>query len=211
MVQPKSIKDLRNRQKTLRRDYGVNERVTFSKVVLKMSADEIRERRKHLRTTYGFTESEQRFIARQKPNFLLYDREKDTGIQALSELLTEQFGFKTELLRTLVLKNPSILSKSKGQIKFFFDYLKRTKQISEDTTMKMIFDVPALLNVDIAVKSKEVEELFGIYHKITPKEVNSIFLDFPYLYCAPTQKLQLFLAEFRKYRFSKDQILNLVS
>ena len=77
--------------------------------------------------------------------------------------------------------------------------------------MELVFEVPALLNIDIASKSKEVEELFGIYHKITPNDVRKIFLDFPYLYCTPSKKLQTFLGEFRKYRLSKKQIINLVS
>ena len=71
--------------------------------------------------------------------------------------------------------------------------------------------MPALLSVDIAVKAREVDELFHIYHGISSEEVKSIFLDFPYLYCCPSRKLQVFLAEFRKYRFTKDQIINLVS
>lgn len=110
-----------------------------------------------------------------------------------------------------MLKNPSILGKSKGQINFFFEYMNRNKQIDETTTMQKVFEVPALLNVDIAVKSKEVDELFRVYHDISPAEVKSIFLDFPYLYCCPSRKLQLFLAEFRKYRMTKEQIINLVS
>lgn len=109
----------------------------------------------------------------------------------------------------MVLKNPSILGKSKGQINFFFEYMNRNKQIDETTTMQKVFEVPALLNVDIAVKSKEVDELFRVYHDISPAEVKSIFLDFPYLYCCPSRKLQLFLAEFRKYRMTKEQIINL--
>jgi len=45
-----------------------------------MSPDDLRERRKHLRKEYGFTEEEQRYIARQKPNFLLYDKDEESGI-----------------------------------------------------------------------------------------------------------------------------------
>ena len=67
--------------------------------------------------------------------------------------------------------------------------MKRNKQIDEQTVMKKVFEVPALLNVDIAVKSKEVDELFSIYHDIGPEDVKSIFLDFPYLYCCPSRKL----------------------
>ena len=133
------------------------------------------------------------------------------GIEAVSSLLKDKYGFNNELVRTLVLKNPAILGKSKGQINFFFEWMRRNKQIDATTTMQKVFEVPSLLNVDIAVKAKEVDELFEIYHGMTPADVKSIFLDFPYLYCCPSRKLQLFLSEFRKYRFSKDQILNIVS
>jgi len=109
----------------------------------------------------------------------------------------------------LVLKNPTVLSKTKGQINFFFDYFNRNKQIDEKTLMKLVFEVPVLLNVDIALKAKEIEELFKVYHQMTSEDVKSIFLDFPYLYCCPSHKIQKFLAEFRKYRLTKEQILNL--
>lgn len=77
--------------------------------------------------------------------------------------------------------------------------------------MKLVFEVPILLSTEIGVKAKEVEELFQIYHKISEHEVTEIFKSFPYLYCCPSTKLQAFLAQFRKYRLSKEQILNLVS
>lgn len=96
----------RQRTKSLRKQYGVGTKVTFSKIMLQTSSDEIKERRKYLRQTYGFTEEEQRYIARQKPNFMLYDKHDDKGIEALSSLLKDKYGFKPELIRTLVLKHP---------------------------------------------------------------------------------------------------------
>lgn len=200
-----------NREELLRKNFGVNTKISFSKVMLKMSREQLHNRRRYLQYEHGFTEEEQRYIGRQKPNFFLYDMNDQTGIKAISSLLKEEYGFKKELIRTLVLKSPTILGKTKSQIKFFFNYMKQTKEIDEITTMQKIFEVPALLNVDIASKSSEVDELFDVYHKITPEEVKDIFLDFPYLYCCPSQKLQTFLAEFRKYGFTKDQILNIVS
>ena len=55
---------LTQRTNTLRKHFEVNERVSFSKMMLAMKADELRERRRHLRKEYGFTEAEQRFIGR---------------------------------------------------------------------------------------------------------------------------------------------------
>jgi hypothetical protein len=38
-----------------------------------------------------------------------------------------------------------------------------------------------------------------------------IFRHFPYLFCCDTIKMRVLLAQFRKYRFSNEQILHLVS
>ena len=58
---------------------------------------------------------------------------------------------------------------------------------------------------------KEVFYLFDLYHKITPEEVMSVFRSFPYLFCCDTVKMRLFLGQFRKYKFTKEQILHIVS
>lgn len=67
--------------------------------------------------------------------------------------------------------------------------MKTNKGISEYDTMKMIFDVPILLNTDIMVKSNEINELFRVYHDISAKQVTEIFKSFPYLYCCPSRKV----------------------
>ena len=68
----------------------------------------------------------------------------------------------------------------------------------------MLFDVPVMLSNDIYVQVKEIDQMFKVYHNIEPMEVVSIFKKFPYLYQCPPRKIQLFLAQFRKYRFTKD-------
>ena len=141
----------------------------------------------------------------------MYDKDPKRGIKALSNLLVGQYGMSQELVRTLVLKYPRILNKSDTAIVSLFDYLKGNKGIEELTAMKLIFDVPVLLSEDVPAKAKEIEELFYVYHGITADEVTQIFLSFPYLYCCQTFKIQRWMAEFRKYRFTKEQIINLVS
>ena len=196
----------------LRRSLNTNDSITFSEVLLKTSADELGERRTFLRKQYGFTIEEQRFIARRKPNFLLYDNDKDKGMKALGELLIDTMGFNRELIRTLVLRYPTLLNISRGQIEHFFLYMERSKKLDKQEAMQLVFQVPALLNIsNIGAKAKEVDELFQIYHEIPSTEVTEVFKAFPYLYCCQTDKLRQFMAQFRKYRLSKEQILNLVS
>ena len=206
---------LREQQKhrkvrALREQFGVSKKVTFAQAILHLRPGQLKERREYLRTKYGFSDSEQRFIARQKPTFFLYDKSDELGVDAIASLLIEKFGFSNELVKTLVLKNPHVLGKPRSHIEALFQFLKKEKNIDELTAMRLIFAVPAILQLDIVARSREVEELFRIYHEVSAQEVTEIFLDFPYLYCCPTRKLQLFLGEFRKYRLTKPQILNLV-
>ena len=133
----------------------------------------------------------------------MYDQHSDKGIEALTKLLVGKYGFSKELVRTLVLKYPQVLGKSDNSLINFFEYMKGSKNIDELTTMKLVFDVPLLLSTDVPKKVKEIEELFQVYHGITSEEVTQIFLAFPYLYCCKTLKIQRFMAEFRKYRFTK--------
>jgi len=111
-------------------------------------------------------------------------------------------GFGKELVRTLVLKFPQVLGTSTGHIRAFFHYMKSNKNIEFVETMKYVFEVPILLTTDVPVKSREIEEMFYLYHKIEAEEVTEVFKAFPYLYCCPTVKIQKFMGEFKKYRFT---------
>ena len=185
----KTAQALQRRQQVLRKQLSTGDKVTFSNLLLKTPAEELRKRRQHIRAEHGFTEEEIRFIARQKPNFLMYDKDESTGITALSELLISKYGATQDLVRTLVLKHPSVLGLSTQSIEETFDQLRDSKGIDYSDSLKLVFDVPALLSLDIAARSAEIEELFHIYHKIEVDQVTQIFKDFPYLYCCPSKKL----------------------
>ena len=90
---PATKRELRSKLKSLRKQYAVGDKVTFSQIMLKTSSDDLRQRREHLKKEYGFTIEEQRYIARQKPNFMLYDKDETRGIASLSDLLTGKYGF----------------------------------------------------------------------------------------------------------------------
>jgi hypothetical protein len=49
--------------------------------------------------------------------------------------------------------------------------------------------------------------LFNLYHQVSQAEVNEIFRSFPYLYLCEINKIQKFMGEFRKYRFTKEQVI----
>jgi hypothetical protein len=70
--------------------------------------------------------------------------------------------------------------------------------------MKQLIECPKLISIDLDKKIKEITFLFNLYHKINQKEVMEIFNSFPYLFCCDIDKIQKFMAEFRKYRFTKE-------
>ena len=83
--------------------------------------------------------------------------------------------------------------------------------VPKSEAIKLIFDCPKLLSVNLEASMKETFYVFDLYHKITPEEVMGVFRAFPYLFCCDTIKMRFFMGQFRKYRLSKDQILHLVS
>ena len=105
---------------------------------------------------------------------MLYEKDGTRGIASLSALLVDKYGFSREIVRTLVLKYPSVLGKTTGQLEYFFDNLKGKQKIDNVAAMKLVFEVPILLNVDVVAKSKQIEELFEVYHEISAKEVTEI-------------------------------------
>tara|TARA_B110000285_G_C14941759_1_gene522369 strand:+ start:457 stop:738 length:282 start_codon:yes stop_codon:yes gene_type:complete len=72
---------------------------------------------------YGFNHLEIRQIVRNKPTFLLFEEEysvHNKGIKALEQVLCQEFGFGAELMKTLVVKYPQILSKTEEDMRQYF-------------------------------------------------------------------------------------------
>jgi hypothetical protein len=116
-----------------------------------------------------------------------------------------------EAVRTLVVRYPYVLSKSLSDFRVFFDTL-RAEGLSDVEIMKALLDCPKLISKkELSKKIKEIQFIFRLYHQINETEVNDIFRNFPYLYCCEHNKLQKFMGEFRKYRFTKEQIIKVCS
>jgi hypothetical protein len=77
--------------------------------------------------------------------------------------------------------------------------------------MKLIFDCPKLVSIDLEDSIEKTLHLFEMYHQIGQDEVMDVFRVFPYLFCCDTVKMRLFMTQFRKYRFTNQQILHVVS
>ena len=160
---------------------------------------------------YGFLKEEVNFIMKYNPKVILLggvNQDKE-GINALQQFFVKEKGFQMEAVRTLVVRYPYILSKSTQEFKNYFDLI-RTQGFTDEEAMKALLECPKLISKkDLSKQIKEIQFLFRLYHGITEQEVNTIFRNFPYLYCCEINKIQKFMGEFRKYRMTKEQILNL--
>ena len=175
--------------------------------LLDMTPAEIRQLEHETHKRFGLTKTEISFIMKHKPTFLFWQEDREAGIANLVELLVDKYGFNLETVKTLVVKYPAVLSKSPAQIEKIFKLLE-DQGIQKFDALKYIFECPRLISVNLEEQMKQTFLLFDLYHKIEAERVMEVFKHFPYLFCCDTHKMRLFMAQFRKYRFSQDQIIN---
>ena len=180
-----------------------------------LSADDVNKLVNKTKREYGFAKEEIRFISRHKPSFLMWENLHEhtkTGMPALQKFFIEKHGFSKELLRTLVVKFPVILSKDVDHIQGVFDLLEKHCGLTPEQSIKLIFECPKLLSVKLDERMEKILYFFELYHGFEKTQViNEIFMHFPYLFCCDPVKISQFLAHFRKYKLSQSQIINLVS
>lgn len=148
---------------------------------------------------------------RYKQTFLFnLTMESKAGIAVVQDYFVNKLGYNNELVRTLIMKYPYVLSKTPEQLDKTIETLKSIG-FPQQEVIRLIFECPKLLSIDLQTQMKECFHLFDLYHGITQKQVIGIFKEFPYLFCCDMSKMRQFLAEFRKYRFTNKEIIRLVS
>lgn len=147
---------------------------------------------------------------RYKPTFLFWEDNTTTGLLTLENFFCKKYGFDLELVRTIVVKYPYILSKTTEQLETVFRVLE-SKGVAPQEAMKLIFDCPKLVSINLEDSIEKTLFLFDMYHQIGQEEVMDLFRVFPYLFCCDTTKMRLFMTAFRKYRFTNEQIMHVVS
>jgi hypothetical protein len=75
-------------------------------------------------STYGFLKEEVNFVMRYNPKFILFDQTADTGLKTLQSFFVDKQGFELETVRTLVIRYPYVLSKTKEELEHFFNVMK---------------------------------------------------------------------------------------
>ncbi len=106
----------------------------------------------------------------------------------LHRFFVEERGYKPEVLRTLILRYPVILSKDEEHIQTFFQLL-ADRGVAEEEAMKLLMECPRLISFDLKKQMKEIFFLFDLYNKIPEKDVIEIFRSFPYLFCCEIEKV----------------------
>ena len=153
---------------------------------------------------YGFTAPEMHHIIKNKPTFVLYEedfKEKGTGILMLKQLLVDEMGFSHDTMKTLIVKFPYVLGKTKEEMQKYFETLAKYHTSKKDA-MDYLLKCPKLLSIDLEANLKEIIFLFELYHQMSELETLKIFRAFPYLACSNQRKLQRYLGEFRKYKLT---------
>jgi hypothetical protein len=70
-------------------------------------------------------------------------------------------------VRTLVIRYPYVLSKTKEELEHFFSVMKG-QGLTEEETMKALLECPKLISKkDIEKQIKEIQFLFNLYHQIS--------------------------------------------
>jgi hypothetical protein len=70
---------------------------------------------------FGFVKEEINFIMRYKPTFILFEKEGEReGMLLLHKFFVEERGFDIDALRTLIVKYPYLLGKTRKDLEGYF-------------------------------------------------------------------------------------------
>ena len=133
--------------------------------LIDMSMDEIVSLESQLKKDFGFIKEDIRFVMRHKPSFILWRESQKTGMNVLRDFFVKKYGFDIELVRTLVVKYPFILSKTQEQLESVFAILDK-QGVPPMESIRLIFECPKLVSVDLEKRISETLDLFELYHKI---------------------------------------------
>lgn len=120
-------------------------------------------------TQYGFMKEEINFIMRYKPTFILLDHQEDEGIHHIHKYFVEKKGFELDVVRSLVVKYPYIISKSEEHLDKYFSVLV-SKGFTEADAMKQLLDCPKLISVNLEEQLKEICFLMNLYNGLTEED-----------------------------------------
>ena len=164
---------------------------------------------RRLRKKYGFDHFEVKRIMKHRPSFMLINEEfeKQRGIKNLVQILVVGEGLNKEAVRSIVLNHPPILGKSKDDFEKYYSLLE-SMNIPKKEATKLLFECPRIISMNLEKQFKEFFFLFELYNKMPKEDVITIFRSFPHMICTPIRKMTLFNGQFKKYKMTRNQIMN---
>lgn len=158
---------------------------------------------KTLMEKYGFTQPEMNHLVKNKPTVVLFKEEEvlGRGILVVEKTLCGELNFELDTVKTLIVKYPFILQKTKEELHNFFAVM-NSHHINNETAMDLLLTCPKLLAGDLGAQLKEIIFLFELYHKMSEQETIKIFRAFPFMAVTDLRKLTKFLGKFRMYQLT---------
>jgi hypothetical protein len=185
--------------------------------LLDCSVEELKSYEQRLIKEFHFIKEEIEHILTLQPKFLLglkpdlgLKDEDRYGILVLDEFFCKKHGRGKEFLRSLILRYPYLLNKTKAHVEGVYELLAKNG-VPPEEAIKLTFNFPKLFSVKLEKQMEETFHLFKLYNGIERQKVMTMFKGFPYLFCCDTVKMRRFLGEFKKYKMTEDQIIRLVS
>ena len=78
----------------------------------------------------------------------MFYKDDQNGIRGVHSYLCGELGFSNDTFKTLVVKNPSIISKEKESLKAYFDLLSGYS-VDKNQAMECLLECPKLLSVNL--------------------------------------------------------------
>jgi len=84
----------------------------------------------------------------------------------LYKYFVEEKGFDIDALRTLIVKYPYVLGKTRNDVEEYFTMMQRLG-LNDDEAMRSLLECPKLISKNLEKQIKEINFLFNLYHGMT--------------------------------------------
>jgi hypothetical protein len=145
-----------------------------------------------------------------KPSILLMEDQKknsQSGMQVLKEFFVDEIGYDISQLKGMIVRNTAMIDRSLPQLKKLYEQFKKY-DIDHHQAFLMIQNCPRLTSIDFEYNLNETNFLFNMYCDFDVEDTMKIVKKFPYVLAMDHRKLTLFCGQFKKYRLTKEQIIN---
>jgi hypothetical protein len=153
---------------------------------------------------YGFNDEELNFLIKSHPSIL---KPEYVVLDDLSSFWKSTYDLSDEEFKKLVLRFPRTLGTSQEKVKKVFNYF--GPHLSQREIVDQILECPKLL--DLPDNFEQISQAFSQTYGYNLEELVEIFKVFPYLYCLDIEKLPLFLEQFEKLKFTKEELNRVLS